>query len=390
MNNPTQLENLIKIAKKLKEEGITSFKQQKFEEAISKFQKGYTNLEKDKESTKESKELCLSLLLNMSNCYNNLKKYEQCKDKATEALNLSELNPKGYYYRGIAFAHLEHFDKAEKDYKQLSELVSSDDPGIKYLRETIDNLQKEKAKRESNLFGSKLKKAKLYDDKKIEPKKEEVSSKPQDEQDKTGAVDNMLMDMVNKIDNGDPVALADLPVEVNPKNPRVFMDIAIGNDSPKRIEMELFIDKVPKCVLNFKNILLGKAKAKQNYKGSCFYKLVKGSYIEGGDYENGDGTGGATMYGRFFRGEKLRYKLTERGLLTTCEIEPNIYNSRFRITLNALEELNGKEIVFGRIIKGIEILEELNAVEVGQHNKPKETIKIVETGDLKKSQEKVV
>ena len=147
------------MSKKLKEEGVEYFKKQEFEKAITKFKESYSYIIKiyDKDLTSEMKMTKYSVLLNQCNCYNRLKNYSETVKIANEVINLTKDNMKSYYYRGIANAYLDEFEKANEDYNKLVELMkSSDDPGVVSLRQLIDsrkinkeNKEKEKMK---NLF----------------------------------------------------------------------------------------------------------------------------------------------------------------------------------------------------------------------------------------------
>ena len=147
------------MSKKLKEEGVEYFKKQEFEKAITKFKESYSYIIKiyDKDLTSEMKMTKYSVLLNQCNCNNRLKNYSETVKIANEVINLTKDNMKSYYYRGIANAYLDEFEKANEDYNKLVELMkSSDDPGVVSLRQLIDsrkinkeNKEKEKMK---NLF----------------------------------------------------------------------------------------------------------------------------------------------------------------------------------------------------------------------------------------------
>jgi peptidylprolyl isomerase len=337
----------VSLAKKLKDEGIALFKEKKFDDAAAKFDEGYSYLENitEHENSAEAVELSVSLLLNMSNCYNNLKKFELTKNKTTEALKL-KVNPKCYYYRGLAYANLDTFDLAEEDYKKLCELVPLDDPGVKYLRTIIDDKQKEKAQREKTMFKNFFKTS-VYDDK-------PAIEKPKD-----------------------------VPDEVIPTNPKVYFDIKIGEKEPKRVEFELFLDKVPKTAINFKNLCVGNTEnPKQTYKGTIFHRVIKNFMMQGGDYENANGTGGASIYGRTFEDEKFYYKHSKEGLLSMANSGPNTNGSQFFITFKETSWLDGKHVIFGKVIKGMDIVKEVEQIETDEQDKPKEVVQIVDCGSL--------
>jgi cyclophilin family peptidyl-prolyl cis-trans isomerase len=367
-----QLETQIHNAKLAKEEGIALFKEKKFKEAIIKFDNGYTYIKDDIESAREAKDVAVSLLLNISNCHNNLAQFDQCKERSTEAIKLRDDNPKAYYYRGIAFAKLEHFDYAEADYKSLCDLVPTDDPGVKYLRDTIDQMKEEKSKREKAFFKSTFNKVSLYDD---------IDKNKKPRRDRTRTFEG---DTGNNKEIED-VEIMNLPKEVNPKNPKIFMEISFGErHERKRLEFELFLDKLPKTVINFKNILLGKSKdPEQKYKGTTFHYLEKGDIMEGGDYQRRDGTGGMSVYGNLYNGEKLRYKFSQGGLLAMVNFGSNNIGSQFFITFKPISELDGKNVVFGRLVSDIDDLREIENVRCHEDGTPYDYVSIIDCGEVK-------
>jgi peptidylprolyl isomerase len=332
-------------AKKLKEEGVQLFGQKSFADAVNKFEEGYSYLEKtsSKELTQEAKDLALSLLLNMSNCYNNLKQFDQTKKRIKEALNFKE-NAKSYYYRGVAHANLEEFTNAEEDYNKLTSLVSVDDPGVKFLRSLIDEKRKEQQKKEKSMFKSFFK-TPVYDDK-------PVIEKPKD-----------------------------VPENPNPENPVVYMDLSIANSEPRRIEFELFKDKVPKTAENFRALCTGEQND-LHYKNSIFHRIIKGFMMQGGDFENANGTGGKSIYGAKFDDENFYYKHTREGLLSMANSGQNTNGSQFFITFKETPWLDGKHVVFGRVTKGMDLVKEVENISTDGQEKPTIEVKVVDCGQL--------
>mmetsp|Transcript_11798 Transcript_11798/g.10083 ORF Transcript_11798/g.10083 Transcript_11798/m.10083 type:complete len:129 (-) Transcript_11798:417-803(-) len=100
------------------------------------------------------------------------------------------------------------------------------------------------------------------------------------------------------------------------------MDIKVGTEEPKRIRFALYSDTVPKTADNFLALCrgdAGKCKSKPEvdlaYKGSTFHRVIKGFMMQGGDFTNGNGTGGESIYGEKFADEGFRDHHTKRGLL---------------------------------------------------------------------------
>ena len=133
--------------------------------------------------------------------------------------------------------------------------------------------------------------------------------------------------------------------------------------------------------------------------------------IQGGDYENRNGTGGKSIYGEKFADENFKAKHTSRGLLSMANAGPNtngylyknspinskflpilifIYHSsiikkkkklrsQFFITFKETPWLDGKHVVFGKVVSNIEFLDVLEAIET-TGDTPNEEIKVVDSG----------
>ncbi|CAL5091095.1 unnamed protein product [Urochloa decumbens] len=171
------------------------------------------------------------------------------------------------------------------------------------------------------------------------------------------------------------------------KNPHVFMDISIGGGSAERITFELFANVVPKTAENFRALCTGErglgasTQKPLYYKGTNFHRIVKGFVAQGGDFSTGDGRGGESIYGGKFPDENFRLMHDQPGLLSMANAGPDTNGSQFFITFKPLSHLNGKHVVFGKVVSGIALLKKLEAAGGGD-GKPSRQVKIVDCGEV--------
>ncbi len=170
------------------------------------------------------------------------------------------------------------------------------------------------------------------------------------------------------------------------ENLKCFFDISINNKPAGRLVFELFAKDLPKTSLNFYHLCLGdKVCQKTNkalyYKGSNFHRVIPGFMCQGGDFLNGNGTGSISIYGQTFPDEKYVFSHDQPGLLSMANRGLNTNGSQFFITTADCGWLDGKHVVFGKIIEGIEVL---NAIEAQgtDSGKPKGEVKIIDCGAI--------
>ncbi|KJA16768.1 hypothetical protein HYPSUDRAFT_47031 [Hypholoma sublateritium FD-334 SS-4] len=165
--------------------------------------------------------------------------------------------------------------------------------------------------------------------------------------------------------------------------PVVFMDVNIGETPAGRLKMELFSDIVPKTAENFRQLCTGEFRVNsrpQGYKGATFHRDPY-SYA-GGDFLKGDGTGSFSIYGDKFPDENFQEKHTGPGLLSMANSGPNTNGCQFFITTSKADFLDGKHVVFGKVVDGMLTLRKIENVPTGPNNRPKLVVKITECGEM--------
>lgn len=95
----------------------------------------------------------------------------------------------------------------------------------------------------------------------------------------------------------------------------------------------------------------------------------------------GDGTGSSSIFGKRFDDENLSIRHSVPGTLSMANGGPNSNGSQFFIALNAAPQLDGKHVVFGRVIEGIDVVLLLSSVG-SRSGKPKENVRIMNCGEL--------
>ena len=145
------------------------------------------------------------------------------------------------------------------------------------------------------------------------------------------------------------------------------------NNKQGNVVCKLYDDVVPKTSHNFRQLV-----KEQKYKGTSFHRIIKDFMIQGGDFTRGDGTGGESIYGEKFDDENFEIKHYKPGLLSMANSGPNTNGSQFFITTTITPHLDGKHVVFGEVISGMDIIEILNLVDTDGQDKPTVSCQIMD------------
>merc|ERR1739844_182821 len=165
---------------------------------------------------------------------------------------------------------------------------------------------------------------------------------------------------------------------------KVFFDVQIGDEAPARITIDLFGDVVPKTVANFVSLCtgdkgMGKSGKPLHFKGSTFHRIIPNFMIQGGDFTRGDGTGGESIFGAKFADENFNLKHTGPGVLSMANAGPNTNGSQFFITTVKTTWLDGRHVVFGKVVEGMDVVTKVEAVGTSSGT-PQKTVMIQDSG----------
>jgi peptidylprolyl isomerase len=341
----------LEVAKKLKTEGTDFFQKSKFAEAIEKYE-GAADYAVDegtepKDVPEEERPMYVSCWSNAAMCHMKTKDWPSTIKACNNVLLVpgDSENVKALYRRGYARMMIGDL-KESKDDLMAAYKVDNANKDVRKALQLWKDKTAEAKKKEKETFGGFFSKVDIY-------------------KEKVGPI------VPNAAGN----------------NPHVFFSIQQGDEELGRIVIQLYKDITPKTAENFRALCTGeKGDGKKgkplHYKGCTFHRVIRDFMLQGGDFTDGDGKGGESIYGEKFADENFIIKHTKEGLLSMANAGPGTNGSQFFITCKETPHLDGKHVVFGHVVEGMEIVRKIEQTKCDSGDKPEVDVVIVDCGEV--------
>uniref|UniRef100_A0A7S2SLM7 peptidylprolyl isomerase n=1 Tax=Rhizochromulina marina TaxID=1034831 RepID=A0A7S2SLM7_9STRA len=167
-------------------------------------------------------------------------------------------------------------------------------------------------------------------------------------------------------------------------------EIAVHPPPPgQRVVVELFPSASPQACENFLRLCrgreagVGQCGKPLRYHGSRVHRVQRGFVIQGGDFVKGNGTGGESVWGKKFKDDKggLQLQHAGPGVLSMGNSGKNSNTSQFFFTLAAAPQLDGKHVVFGRVVSGLDVLKYIEETVGTTDGSPTAEVLVTDCGD---------
>ncbi|XP_058807850.1 peptidyl-prolyl cis-trans isomerase G-like [Phymastichus coffea] len=172
-----------------------------------------------------------------------------------------------------------------------------------------------------------------------------------------------------------------VPPEHNdgPQRSVCFFDLALGNLPLGRVVFELYNDYVPSICANFEAFCKGYER--MSYKGTPFHRIVSDYWCQGGDVTKFNGLGGASIHDGAPNEDNYTLEHSCPGVLSTYNDRQDGFDSKFNLTFQPLKTMNGRKVVFGKVVKGMDNVLKINAYGT-KFGKPLRQITVCNCGVL--------
>jgi len=346
----------------LKDNGNNWFKRGDFQRAKRRYESAVCFGEYESDEVKAS---LTPLYGNLAAVASSMKDWPACIEQCDKVLKKDSNNVKALYRKGVALGKTKEFDEAIQVLKKAVSLDATNVASKRALRDVVQ-AKKTQQKQLKSTYGGMFSKLEGF----------ASSNRPKEPRKLDDYDDLSDEDCDISIPGANPLA----PVDHQKGLKRAFFDVSIGNEPKGRILMELYDDTVPKTVNNFLAICNGYESL--HYAGCSFHRVIKDFMIQGGDVTKGDGTGGASIYGGKFDDEAFIDTHSEPYLLSMANAGRHTNGSQFFITTVKCPHLDGKHVVFGRVVSGVDIVQAIENVDVDDSDKPLKACTITASGEL--------